>query len=837
MMTSVNFTDNLKKIIRYARESCSRLHNNYLGVEHLVLGILRAEGCTATRVLEELKIDLKGLQRAIDAEIMDIQDDKASDSELYINKEVEKTLTAVLLEARQLKSPVAGSEHLLLAVLRNGSNIATQILHENSVSHTAATQVIMQLGRIKSGLSTDDDDLDDEDTMPHSNSNATSTAASSHGSPNGSPTPILDGYSRDISKAAYSGILDPVVGREKEIERLTQILCRRTKNNPILIGYPGVGKSAIVEGLAQRIKERRVSRLLLGKRLVALDMGLLVAGTKYRGQFEERITGIINEVKQNPNVILFIDEIHTIVGAGASSGALDAANILKPALSRGEIQCIGATTMEEYRKQIEEDGALERRFQKIIVEPTTADQTLHILHNIKDKYEAHHHVHYTDEAIKACVSYTERYITDRYFPDKAIDALDESGSRAHVGEVIVPEQIKNLEQHIEQLKSEKLAAVKGQNFELAASFRDKELKSGEELELLKNQWENSFSNEIVEIDDSEVAHVVSLLSGIPVHKIAQQEGDKLLSMRQILLSQVVGQSKAIECVVRAIQRNRAGVKNPNKPIGTFLFLGPTGVGKTLMAQKLANYLFDSPDAMIRVDMSEFMEKYSVSRLIGAPPGYVGYDKGGQLTEQVRRKPYSVILFDEIEKAHADVYNLLLQVFDEGRLTDSLGRVIDFKNTVLIMTSNIGSRQLKDFGTGIGFTQPNATQKNQYSRSVIEKALNKTFSPEFINRIDEITIFDPLDQQSIYTIIDIEFEQFIKRIDKLKIHITISEQAKAFIAQQGYDPQYGARPLKRAIQHHLEDQLAELIIEKKVAEEAQIEVVLDATNQQIKMNIL
>ncbi|WP_368329003.1 ATP-dependent Clp protease ATP-binding subunit, partial [Phocaeicola vulgatus] len=649
-------------------------------------------------------------------------------------------------------------------------------------------------------------------------------------------TPVLDNFGTDMTKAAEEGKLDPVVGRVKEIERLAQILSRRKKNNPILIGEPGVGKSAIVEGLALRIVEKKVSRILFDKRVIALDMTAVVAGTKYRGQFEERIRSILNELKKNPNIILFIDEIHTIVGAGSAAGSMDAANMLKPALARGEIQCIGATTLDEYRQNIEKDGALERRFQKVIVEPTTAEETLQILKNIKDKYEDHHNVNYTDAALEACVKLTDRYITDRNFPDKAIDALDEAGSRVHLTNITAPKEIEEQEKLIDEMKSLKNEAVRLQNFELAASYRDKEKEYTNQLDTLKEEWEKSLKENRETVDDEQIAEVVSMMSGVPVQRMAQAEGMKLLGMKDDLLSKVIGQDKAIATLVKAIQRSRVGLKDPNKPIGTFMFLGPTGVGKTHLAKELAKLMFGSADALIRIDMSEYMEKFTVSRLVGAPPGYVGYEEGGQLTEKVRRKPYSIVLLDEIEKAHPDVFNILLQVMDEGRLTDSYGRTVDFKNTIVIMTSNIGTRQLKEFGKGIGFAAQVRTDDKEYSRSVITKALNKSFAPEFINRLDEIITFDQLDLDALTRIIDIELKGLYSRVKNIGYKLVIDEDAKKFVATKGYDVQFGARPLKRAIQNNLEDGISELILGSEMAAGDTIKVSYDKEKDLIVMTV-
>ncbi|GHT50863.1 ATP-dependent Clp protease ClpC [Bacteroidia bacterium] len=676
------------------------------------------------------------------------------------------------------------------------------------------------------------EDEDDEEEDQFSNSKKKETTRNSSTAKN-SDTPVIDSFGTDLTKAAEENRLDPIVGRETEIERLAQILSRRKKNNPVLIGEPGVGKSAIVEGLASRIVQRKVSRVLFDKRVVNLDMASIVAGTKYRGQFEERIKAILNELAKNPNIILFIDEIHTIVGAGGASGSMDAANMLKPALARGEIQCIGATTLDEYRKNIEKDGALERRFQKVIVDPTTAEETRRILDNIKPKYEDHHNVVYTDEALDMCVKLTDRYVSDRNFPDKAIDALDEAGSRTHISNIVVPKAIEELEAQIEEVKQNKAHAVKSQNYELAAGYRDQQRQLELKLEAAQTKWDADLQENRQIVDGDKVAEVVAMISGVPVQRIAKAENQRLMEMDAILKANVIGQDEAVQKIVKAIQRNRIGLKDPNKPIGTFMFLGPTGVGKTHLAKKLAEYLFDSADTLIRVDMSEYMEKFTVSRLVGAPPGYVGYEEGGQLTEKVRRKPYSVVLLDEIEKAHPDVFNLLLQVLDEGRLTDSLGRRIDFKNTIVIMTSNIGTRQLKDFGRGIGFnTATTAADDKEYSRGVIQKALNKAFAPEFINRVDDIIMFDQLDKESIYKIIDIELKDFYKRLKNLGYKLDITEKAKEFIASKGYDVQFGARPLKRAIQKYLEDELAEMIIKSDLKEGDAITIDFDSENQKI-----
>jgi ATP-dependent Clp protease ATP-binding subunit ClpC len=652
-----------------------------------------------------------------------------------------------------------------------------------------------------------------------------------------SDTPVLDNFGTDITRAAMENRLDPVVGREKEIERIAQILSRRKKNNPVLIGDPGVGKSAIVDGLALRIVQKKVSRALFDKRIISLDMASIVAGTKYRGQFEERIKAILNELSKNPNIILFIDEIHTIVGAGGATGSLDAANMLKPALARGEIQCIGATTLDEYRKNIEKDGALERRFQKVIVDPTTPEETLQILRNIKERYEEHHNVRYTDKALEACVKLTDRYISDRTFPDKAIDALDEAGARVHISNIVIPKVIEQLEDELKEVERQKTEAVKAQKYELAASYRDKQRQLLLALEAEEERWQKEIKEKPEIVDENKVAEVVAMISGVPVQRIAQAEGERLVEMKDVLKKQVIGQDEAVEKVVKAIQRNRVGLKDPNKPIGSFMFLGPTGVGKTHLAKKLAEYLFDSPENLIRVDMSEYMEKFNVSRLVGAPPGYVGYEEGGQLTEKVRRRPYSVVLLDEIEKAHPDVFNILLQILDEGHVTDSLGRKIDFKNTIIIMTSNIGTRQLKDFGRGIGFRAgagdvPDA----EYSRSIVQKALNKAFAPEFLNRVDDIVMFDQLSRESLYKIIDLELNGLYKRVKELGYNVVVTDSAKEFISDKGYDVQFGARPLKRAIQKYIEDEMAEMIIRTGLKEGETIVVDFDSATQRITMNV-
>ncbi|WP_373843557.1 ATP-dependent Clp protease ATP-binding subunit, partial [Bacteroides heparinolyticus] len=723
--------------------------------------------------------------------------------------------------------------HVLLAILKDGDNLAATILEENQVDYQIVfEQISMKSPNPNAGMGLPQDDEEEEDDMSfsresHGAESASSSTTQTTSRKSSNSTPVLDNFGMDMTKAAEEGKLDPVVGREREIERLAQILSRRKKNNPVLIGEPGVGKSAIVEGLALRIVQKKVSRILFEKRVVMLDMASVVAGTKYRGQFEERLRSIINELQKNPDIILFIDEIHTIVGAGAAAGSMDAANMLKPALARGEIQCIGATTLDEYRKNIEKDGALERRFQKVVVEPTTAEETLQILKNIKDKYEDHHNVTYTEEALEACVKLSGRYITDRNFPDKAIDAMDEAGSRMHLTNISVPKEVEEQEELIEKARNLKAEAVKSQNFELAASYRDREKELSVRLDEMKAEWEARLKDDRQMVGEEEIANVISMMSGVPVQRMAQAEGLKLANMKEELQSKVIAQDEAIEKLTKAILRSRVGLKDPNRPIGTFMFLGPTGVGKTHLAKQLAKYMFGSTDALIRIDMSEYMEKYTVSRMIGAAPGYVGYEEGGQLTEKVRRKPYSIVLLDEIEKAHSDVFNILLQVLDEGRLTDNYGRTVDFKNTVIIMTSNIGTRQLKEFGRGVGFTTQSRMSDNEHSRSVIQKALNKTFAPEFLNRLDEIITFDQLSLEAITKIVDIELKSLYERIEAIGYKLMVDEDAKKFLASKGYDVQFGARPLKRAIQSYLEDGLSELIVSAGLQPGDTVNVSVDA----------
>lgn len=833
-----NFSNHAKTVLAYSREEAGRLQNTDILPEHLLLGIIRDGEGRAIEAMQSLGLNPQSLRQALERELVADTDD-IPQQEITIGKSTDRVLKMSMLESRMMKSGETDTEHILLAILRDKATSASRILNMNNVTYEEVLSFLkgnvdtpMRRDTPRMGAGFEDDEDDEEPRMSSGNRSrqvGTQTGASSE-------TPVLDNFGSDMTRAAEEGRLDPVVGREVEIERLAQILSRRKKNNPVLIGEPGVGKSAIVEGLALRIVQRKVSRVLFGKRIISLDVASIVAGTKYRGQFEERVKAILNELSKNPDIILFIDEIHTIVGAGGATGTLDAANMLKPALARGEIQCIGATTLDEYRKNIEKDGALERRFQKVMVDPTPPDETLQILKNIKGRYEDHHNVIYTDEALTACVKLTGRYISDRNFPDKAIDALDEAGSRVHITNIVVPKEIEDLELAIEEAGAAKMKAVSEQNYELAAGYRDKSKVLQEQLETAKRRWEEQISEHREVVDEEKVAEVVAMMSGIPVQRVAEGESLRLLNMTDELKSVVVGQDKAVEKVVKAIQRNRIGLKDPNKPIGTFMFLGPTGVGKTHLAKKLAETLFDSKDALIRIDMSEYMEKFAVSRLVGAPPGYVGYEEGGQLTERVRRKPYSVVLLDEIEKAHPDTFNLLLQVMDEGRLTDSLGRRVDFKNTIIILTSNIGTRQLKDFGQGVGFATQTVDEKEN-SRNVIQKALNRAFSPEFLNRVDDIVMFDQLDKESIFKIIDIELVGFYNRIEQLGYKLRLTDAAKTFIAEKGYDVQFGARPLKRAIQKYLEDEMAEMIIRAAVHGGDTIKVDYDSENAKITTEII
>ena len=843
-LMSNEFTQQVSDIVVYGKEEANRLQNDHIEPEHLLLGILRDGECKAAEILKSFYLDLKGIKNELEIQLREKSIQENYSQNITFSEEASKILTLSKLEAKLMNNEKVDTPHILLAIMRDNQNNAYKILEKNDVTYEKIIDRLKQEEAPFDGLDFNDDEeeegigrrgnADKSNDGFGSSANRQTTQTEQKQAEGG--TPYLDNYGIDLTKAAEGGKLDPVVGREKEIERIAQILSRRKKNNPILIGEPGVGKSAIAEGLALRIVEKRVSRALFGKRIVSLDMTAVVAGTKYRGQFEERIRAILTEVKKHPDVILFIDEIHTIVGAGSAAGSMDAANMLKPALARGEIQCIGATTLDEYRKNIEKDGALERRFQKVLVEPTSPEETLQILRNIKDKYEEHHNVTYTDEALEACVRLTDRYVTDRYFPDKAIDAMDEAGSRIHLTHISVPQEIEEQERLIEEAQQHKNEAIRLQNFELAASFRDRENQYTEQLERLKNEWKEKLKDNRETVDAPQIEEVVSMISGVPVQRMAQAEGVRLKGMKQALLSKVIGQDKAVETLVRSIQRSRVGLKDPNKPIGTFLFLGPTGVGKTHLAKELAKNMFGTTDAIIRIDMSEYMEKFTVSRLVGAPPGYVGYEEGGQLTEKVRRHPYSIVLLDEIEKAHSDVFNMLLQVMDEGRLTDSLGRTVDFKNTIIIMTSNIGTRQLKEFGKGIGFTAQTGENEKEHANSVIRKALNKSFAPEFINRLDEIVTFDQLDIASLEKIIDIELAGLYKRIEGCGYHLLLDQEAKRFVAEKGYDVQFGARPLKRSIQNHLEDGLAELIINEEPQTGDTLHVYMNAQGDGVEMKI-
>lgn len=838
------FSQRIKDVLSYSKEEAIRLGNTEIGPEHLFLGILREGEGIAIDILISLGANLYDLRRDIENSLTPSGPIKVTQTEnIPLLRASERILKLVYLEAKSLNKSTIDTGHLLLAILKDDKGNVSQVLANHKVDYYRVRTELEKENKqepakpqeTKSEYSSDEDEGPGSTFGPGKGNMGASPEQTGKSS---SDTPVLDNFGIDLTKAAEEDRLDPIVGREKEIERIAQILSRRKKNNPILIGEPGVGKSAIAEGLALRIIKRKVSRVLFGKRVVTLDLASIVAGTKYRGQFEERMKAILNELQKTNDVILFIDEIHTIVGAGGATGSLDAANMLKPALARGEIQCIGATTLDEYRQHIEKDGALERRFQKVMIEPTSEAETFEILNNIKERYEDHHNVFYTEEAIHACVRLTNRYITDRHLPDKAIDAMDEAGSRVHISNIVVPDSILELEKKVEETKKEKIKAVKNQNFEKAASFRDKEKEFIELLEAEKLRWEKELARNREVVDEEKVAEVVAMMTGVPVQRVAQAEGARLLKMNTELKGSVIGQDEAIEKIVKSIQRNRAGLKDPNKPIGSFIFLGPTGVGKTQLAKVLAQYLFESIDNLIRVDMSEYMEKFSVSRLVGAPPGYIGYEEGGQLTEKVRRKPYSVVLLDEIEKAHPDVFHLMLQVLDEGQLTDSLGRRIDFRNTIIIMTSNIGTRQLKDFGQGVGFTtQSKSAQTNEYAKSVIHNALKKAFAPEFLNRLDDVVLFNALTKEDIFKIIDIELKGLYKRIITLGYEIVLTDDAKDFIAEKGYDVQFGARPLKRAIQKYLEDPMAEVIIKADIKEGDKLEVGFDKEKEEIIINVV
>ncbi len=834
------FSQRVKDVLSYSREEAIRLGNNYIGLEHLLLGILREGEGLAVQLMKYFGMDLGEVRKMIEKAVANPDETLLNADNIPLVRQAERALKITYLEAKMFNSELIGTEHLLLSILRDEDNIITKFFEKSGVDYDTVRE---ELKKMLKGKEVDErtsprDDLPgdpaDEDAEEAGRGYGNTTRKPSDSK---SKTPVLDNFGRDITKAAEEGRLDPIVGREKELERIAQILSRRKKNNPILIGEPGVGKSAIAEGLAERIVKRKVSRALFDKRIISLDLASLVAGTKYRGQFEERMKAVLNELEKNPDIILFIDEIHTIVGAGNASGSLDASNMFKPALARGEIQCIGATTLDEYRQYIEKDGALERRFQKVLVDPTTTEETYQILNNIKEKYEDHHLVKYSDEAIHACVQLTNRYITDRYLPDKAIDALDEAGARVHITNIHVPSDIISIESRIEEVRQKKTRAINSQKFEEAAEYRDMERKLQDSLNVAKKKWDEESKINREQVTEDNVAEVIAMMTGIPVQRIAKNEGTRLVNMEAELAGSVIGQDEAIKKVVKAIRRNRAGLKDPKKPIGSLIFLGPTGVGKTHLAKVLAKYLFDSEDALIRVDMSEYMEKFAVSRLVGAPPGYVGYEEGGQLTEKVRRKPYSIVLLDEIEKAHPDVFHLLLQVLDDGVLTDSMGRRVDFKNTIIIMTSNIGSRQLKDFGEGIGFsTSAKRTSRSNFARGVIESALKKTFAPEFLNRIDDVVIFDSLEIEDIHKIIEIELKYVFKRIEDLGFSVQLTDTAKDYIVEKGWDVQFGARPLKRAIQKYLEDPLAEEIIKTKIEPGSVIMVDYDKESDEIRINI-
>jgi ATP-dependent Clp protease ATP-binding subunit ClpC len=834
-----NFSTKVKDVITFSKEEALRLGHDYIGVEHLLLGIIREGDGLAIKILANLGADLKELRKKIESSTRVGNGSNSQLSNIPLVKQAEKVLKITYLEAKVLKNNIIGTEHLLLSILKGEDNIATNALNALNINYESVKDEVMILNIAED----ETPKADFPNTPPEdegSDSDGKGFMGASSGTPKGaikSKTPVLDNFGRDLTKYAEDGKLDPIVGREKEIERVSQILSRRKKNNPILLGEPGVGKSAIAEGLALRIVQKKVSRVLFGKRIVTLDLASLVAGTKYRGQFEERMKAVMNELEKSPDIILFIDEIHTIIGAGGASGSMDASNMFKPALARGELQCIGATTLDEYRQHIEKDGALARRFQKVVIDPTTVDETIEILNNIKDKYEDHHNVTYTDEAIKACAKLTDRYMTDRFLPDKAIDALDEAGSRVHITNIKVPKNIIEIEKKIEDIKDKKNHVVRSQKYEEAAQLRDDERNLLKDLNVAKKAWDDETKNHREEVSQDNVAEVVAMMTGIPTQRVAQAEGDRLAHMGEEISDKVIGQDEAVKKVVKAIQRNRAGLKDPNKPIGSFIFLGPTGVGKTQLAKVLARYLFDTDEALIRIDMSEYMEKFAVSRLVGAPPGYVGYEEGGQLTEKVRRKPYSIVLLDEIEKAHPDVFNLLLQALDDGQLTDSAGRKINFKNTIIIMTSNIGSRQLKDFGQGVGFsTSAKKDGADNHSAGIIQNALKKAFAPEFLNRIDDVVMFNSLEKEDIHKIIDIELQSLYGRIEELGYHITLSKEAKDHIADKGYDQAYGARPLKRAIQKYLEDPLAEEIIQSKVVEGCSIDVKLDDVTLELIFSI-
>lgn len=835
------FSPVVKDVITYSREEALRNGNEYIGIEHFLLGLIREGENVAVQVLHQLGVDVHQIKKSIEKTIKGQPSSQQNAENIPLVKQAERVLKITYLEAKLFSSDLICAEHLLLSILKDHDNLATRLLHQQGVDYQLIKEELKHMqNEFDEGSSSQE--MRDE-LSPSEDDDATEGGGGFGGSSmkkgaEKSTTPVLDNFGRDLTKAAEEDRLDPVVGRDNELERIAQILSRRKKNNPILIGEPGVGKSAIAEGLALRIVERKVSRALFSKRIVTLDLASLVAGTKYRGQFEERMKALLNELEKNPNVILFIDELHTIVGAGGASGSLDASNMFKPALARGDIQCIGATTMDEYRQHIEKDGALERRFQKIIIDPTTAEETIEILNNIKSKYEDHHLVQYSEEAIKSCVHLTDRYLSDRYLPDKAIDAMDEAGSRVHITNIKVPENIINIEGQIDTVREEKTKAIKSQKYEQAAQYRDQERELMDQLDAEKRKWEEESQLNREVVTDNNVSEVVSMMTGVPVQRIALNESERLINMEEDVEKSVVGQQDAIKKIVKSIRRNRAGLKDPAKPIGSFIFLGPTGVGKTHLAKVLSHHLFDTDEAIIRIDMSEYMEKFAVSRLVGAPPGYIGYEEGGQLTEKVRRKPYSVLLLDEIEKAHPDVFHLLLQMLDDGQLTDSLGRRVDFKNTIIIMTSNIGSRQLKDFGMGVGFNTPaRQAASKEYTQSVLENALKKTFAPEFLNRVDDVVIFNALQKEHIFRIIDIELKHLFKRVYEMGYEIRLTDAAKDFIADKGWDPSFGARPLKRAIQKHLEDPLAEEIIRSDLVEGDTVEVDHQEGDTEVRIRVI
>ena len=836
------FSPRAREIMFRSHEEAVRLGNSYIGLEHVFLGIIDGKDNNVTNILDELKLDIEAFKQKLVASIKSNIIEKNNSDNIPLTKQTERALKFTYIVAKEFNCELIDPEHLMLAILHDDNNIVSQRLEYEGINYDLFKSKVKKnnmnesivkkddiIEEPQASLFEDDDDLEEIKPKEPTHQKSSNTK---------SKTPVLDNFGRDLTQAAADNRLDPIVGREKELERVAQILSRRKKNNPILIGEPGVGKSAIAEGLALRIVQRKVSRALFNKRIVMLDLASVVAGTKYRGQFEERIKAILNELEKNPEIILFIDEIHTIVGAGNANGSLDASNMLKPALARGELQCIGATTLDEYRQYIEKDGALERRFQKVLIEPTSPEETVEILNNIKSKYEDHHLVKYEDDAIEACVKLTERYMSDRHLPDKAIDALDEAGSRVHISNINVPCRIIELEERLENIREAKKLSIAEQRFEDAGQQRSEELIVLDQLEKEKKEWEDKTKVQREVVTKENVAEVVAMMTGVPVQRIAQNESDRLLQMDDELRGTVIGQDDAIKKIAKAIRRNRAGLKDPNKPIGSFIFLGPTGVGKTYLAKVLAKYLFDSEDTLIRIDMSEYMEKFAVSRLVGAPPGYVGYEEGGQLTEKVRRKPYSIVLLDEIEKAHPDVFHLLLQVLDDGQLTDSLGRKVDFKNTIVIMTSNIGSRQLKDFGQGVGFgTQAKKDAKDEYSRSVIENALKRSFAPEFLNRIDDVIVFNSLERDDIHKIIDVELKKLFMRINEMGYQLELTEKAHDFIAEKGWDEQYGARPLKRAIQKYVEDVLAEEIIRTKINVGEKIIIDYDEEKQDMVVNVI